>query len=266
MTDQTKPHPFQAKLLQAQKLPQRQVLIFGPSGVGKTSFVGSAALDPRTSPTLVLDFDGGSSSLAGLPTDVCTVAPIKTWQDYSDAYDYLLNAKHGFRSVAVDSTTETHIYAVLNIVSEAFIRGQEGRQGERQRIDDLSVEQGDYGKALNQIRRFLREFRKLPMHIFYTALTQTDSEPREGYVKKPMMFGRMADEIVGMFDVTGYLSLARVGKKGEEKVKRIMILQNEPSIRAKVKTPWGTEIPDYFEVDLDSGVTKLFDILNVPQV
>lgn len=261
MTKTTRnPHPFLAKIEQPAVLSARHILLYGPSGVGKTTFIGSAAFDSRTSPVCHLDFDGGGSTLAGIDPKLLVRVPIRDWKDYSEAYDYLTTQPHPFRSVAIDSLTETHIFGLLSIVDAAI-------QDSKRRSDPYEVEQGDYGKAMVMLRRLLRAFRALPLHVFYTALAKTEVEPREGAVKKPMLFGQMSDEVVGLFDTTAYLSFAQLDGRPGKKVEpvRVLVLQNEPSVRVKVRTGWGQTVPNYIPVSREHGVSELFDVLEVPQ-
>lgn len=258
---------FLDKREEAQKQSYVQQLIFGPGGVGKTTYLGSAAYDPRTSPILVLDLDGGGRSLKGIPAELGTVFPIRDWDDYQDAYEYLASGESEYKSCAIDSTTETHIYSLLNIVELAVEADIKANGSKAKRIDDTKIQEGDYGQAMTMLRRFLREFRKLPMHTFYTALTKTENEPKEGYVKKPAMFGQMSEELVGMFSVCSYLTMGETGNvlaNGEKEVARYLVLGNTPSIRAKTRTPWMTEIPDIIRIGQDNGVTLLFDVLQEP--
>lgn len=222
-------------------------LIFGPSGHGKTTFLGSAQYDDRTSPMLILDFEGGSESLVGLDVDVVRVTD---WKTYNEAFDYLANDKHDYKSVGIDSISETHIFSLLNILKE---------EGPTRRDPDL-LQQGDYGKALVLMRRLLREFRDLPLHVFFTALAKEELDAREGMVKKPSLAGALADEVPGMMSVVGYLALTT---DGEGNTIRSLLLKNHARIRTKIRSPWAKheEVPD--EIDSPT-VTSLLDALQFP--
>lgn len=252
-------HPFHKKLTKAPIATERRMLIYGASGAGKTTLIGSAAFDERTSPALVLDFDGGGSSLSGLDPEKLSYVRIRDWDDYTQAYDYLMNSDHPYKLVAIDSLSETHVYALLNVVDHEV-------QKRDRRDDNLEVEQGDYGKALVQMRRFLNAWKVLPLHCIFTALVKTEVAPKEGRVAKPALFGQFADEVVGMFDVTGYLALEEVKtRKDQSEKRRVLTLQNTPGVRAKVRTPFGEVLPqDEISLDLTGGITTLFDFLKVP--
>jgi hypothetical protein len=226
-------------------------LIYGPAGHGKTYMLGTAVFDERTCPIAILDFEGGVLDvLTGLPgegTDWVHM-PIRTWSDFNEAYDRLYTNDEGFKSAGVDSVSETHIFALLNLLED----GKPSRQSE----PDL-IQQGDYGVALVQLRRLVRAFRDLPMHTFFTSHYREEKDPREGLVKIPSLAGKAAIEIPGLMTVVGYLSLSE-NEEGE--TERVLLLQNYAKIRTKVRMPWGVEAPDEI---VNPTVTSLFDALHV---
>lgn len=230
-------------------MPERffKGLVYGPPGHGKTRFLGTASLDPRTAPILILDFEGGTQSLSGLPGEGKTyeIRKIRGWQDFNTAFAELKENERGWKSVGVDSLAETHISALLTILKD------EG--GRRKDPDALQIQ--DYGKAMIQVRRFVREFRDLDMHVFFTAHSREETDPREGLVTIPSFSGKLAYEIPGMMDVSGYFALA---SDEDGKTYRSLLLNNYAKIRTKVRTQWDVEPPD--EIDHPT-VSLVFDVL-----
>jgi hypothetical protein len=211
-------------------------MVHGPQGQGKTVFMGTLAHDPRTSPALFLNFEGGDLSLQGMPGE-WDIAPVLSWEDYNVQFERLLSNKEGFKSFGVDSLSETHIFALLNILDV---------EGAKRKNANL-IEQGDYGTAMVQMRRLVREFRDLPLHSLFLASSKDVRDPREGMVKKPALAGQLADDIPGMMDLVGYLAITDEEDEDGEltgNVIRSLLLQNYPKVRTKVRTPWGVVAPD----------------------
>lgn len=218
-----------------------KALFFAPAGAGKTVLMGTAELDERTSPMLLLDFEGGTESLAGLDVDI---AEIKTWEDYNEAYELLSSGDHNYKSVGIDSISETHKWALLTIVN---------KKGPTRKEPDL-IEQGDYGVATTQMRRMLRHFRDLPMHVFFVAHAKEIEIPREGRVRVPDLAGQMAEEVSGLVSVQGYL--AQFEEDG--KLHRTLLLHSFPRYRIKARTPWEVVVPEEL---IDPTVTQVLDAL-----
>jgi AAA domain len=224
-------------------------LIYSPPNAGKTVFCGTAALDERTAPVMVLDFEGGLKSIRGLPGEGTDWIPVRCfdWDDFSNAYERVRVNDEGFKSVTLDSLSEVHNYAI-----EAILVQMEDRRKEENK--DM-VEQGDYGKALIQMRRLVREFRDLPIHFFCTAHSKDYTDPREGLLNIPNLYGKAAFEIPGLLETVGYLAIMQDDDGNDY---RSMLYRGYPKVRTKVRTPWGVEAPE--EID-NPTVSKVLDAL-----
>lgn len=217
-----------------------KVLVYGPAGNGKTTFISSAQDDERTSPMLVLDYDGGSEVLAGTNIDV---GRVRDWDDYTEAYNMLERTKK-YKSVGIDSLSETHTMALFARLDDPS----------KVRKIEFLLEQGDYGIALTQMRRLIRSFRDLPMHVFFTALMKEEADVREGVVKKPAVPGSFAEDVLGIPNIVGYLALKY---DDDGNLSRTLLLRY-PKIRTKVRVPMGTIVPDEIE---EPTVKKLLDLV-----
>jgi AAA domain len=234
-----------------------KALIFAPAGAGKTVLLGTAQQDERTFPMLLLDFEGGTESLAGL--DIDTV-PIRSWDDYNEVYEALANGDtlefeddgdgytidfSAYNSLGIDSISETHKFALLEILR---------KEGASRRDPDL-VEQGDYGRATTQMRRLLREFRDLDMHVFFAAHAKETDVPREGRVRLPDLAGQLAEEVSGLMSIAGYLAQF---EDDDGNPHRTLLLHSFPKFRIKARTRWGVSAPAEI---IDPTITKLLDAL-----
>jgi hypothetical protein len=225
--------PAEAKFVKA--------LIHSPAGHGKTHFLGTAQEDERTFPMAYLNFEGGDQTLVGLDIDVYD---IRDWKDYDDVYAMLRSPNNQYKSVGVDSITETQITGLLNILDK-----------DAKRADPDQLAQQDWGIILVRMRRVIRHYVKmLPMHVFMTALSKDGIEARVGQVKVPSMQGAFAHELPGILDVVAYLAL----EEENGVARRVMLLHDYPKFSVKVRTPWDVEVPSEI---YDPTVTSLLDAL-----
>ena len=199
-----------------------------------------------------LDLEGGVEdvleTMPGYGTDFVRI-PIATFDDLNEAYERLRVNDEGFRSVGIDSLSETHIFMLMDIID----RQREKREGKG--VNPDLIEQGDYGEGLVKIRRFVRYFRDLPIHAFYTAHHKEDADRKEGLVTTVNLAGKAAIEVPGLMSVVAYLALP---ENDEGKTERLLLLQNYAKIRIGVRTGWGIEAPDEIE---NPDMTKLLNAL-----
>jgi len=225
-----------------------KVLIHAPPGHGKTHFLGTAQFDPRTAPMALLNWDGGDSTLAGLDIHVLD---IKTAADFDAVYRDLKKPGSPYKSIGVDSITETQINTLLQILDSDTVN----------RADPDQLAQQDWGIVLVRMRRIIRQaFKMLPMHVFMTALTKDDTVARVGSVRAPSVQGSLANELPGVPDVVAYMALDTVEPDDEHPTgeQRIMLLHGYPKFSVKCRTPWGVEVPSEIP---DPTVTSLLDAL-----
>lgn len=191
-----------------------KMIVYSPPGHGKTTLLGTAAGDPRLSPMLLIEFEGGTRSIRSKvkkisidqlgkekpKVDVIHTVEIRTWGDFDLVYDFLLTADHPYRSIGLDSLSEMNYLNMQTVLLDAGIQ-------DKNRDPDVP-EQRDYLKSASQMRRLVRYFRDLPMHVFMTSGAQQGQDPR---TKTSMMMmsltGKLVFEIPGLFDVVGYLAM-----------------------------------------------------------
>lgn len=221
-----------------------KMMVYGPSGQGKTRFMASAQDDPRTLPALVLDAEAGTDSLAGKDIDV---ARIVRFADFNEVYRHLTSPDNKYKSVIFDSATELQQMGLLEIL----------KADSANRRDKDAYQQQDWGKILLMMRRLVRQFRDLPVHTFFSALAKDDIDPRAGQIKKPRFQGSFAEDMISLMDVVSYLALAPGDKEGE--VKRVLLLNNQAQFRVKCRVPYEGNVPDAIT---DPTVGKLLDVLS----
>lgn len=169
------------------------ILIFGESGIGKTTLAGSADAVPALRPVLFIDIEGGTTSLTHSYPEVETVR-VKTWQDMQNVFNELAEGKHGYKTVVLDSLTEIQKFNMYHVMEKAVL--------ERSNQDPDVPAMRDWGISLEQTRRLVRGFRDLPMNTIFTALVREDTDKRTAITSyKPSLPGKAAGEIAAFLDI-----------------------------------------------------------------
>lgn len=231
------------KISKPDKVVRMNALIHGPSGAGKTYLAGTMADDPRTSPTLFLDFKGGIETLVGRDLDTGTV---RDWTDYNEAYEILSDPDTKYRSFVIDSISDTQVEGLLSLLEQ-----------DNKRAHEDIISQPEWGIILVQMRRLIRHFADLPLHKMMTCLSDDDLDKKEGRIKVPMVQGSFRQELPGIFGVVGYLGEIDGEEEGDPP-DRILLLHSHPGYRIKARTPMGVTVPDSI---IDPTATKLLDAL-----
>lgn len=189
------------------------LLVYGPSGVGKTVFGGSAEN------VLFLAVEQGTIS-AKRQGSTAKVWRIKKWPDLTEAYSWLEdNPDHGFDWVVLDSLTQMQNMAMRYILDEA-VRIKEDRD------PDLPAIQ-DYLKLQNMFKRFVLQFCDLPVNVLFTALVRNETDEEDGSpFVIPDIQGKgyeVSQYICGMMSAYGYMRIKRkkvATKSGGERMVR----------------------------------------------
>lgn len=218
-----------------------KVLVYGESGVGKTTFASSAP-----GPILWLESEGGTGSIAEADLPKIDIARVTSLETYREALGLLQADPNAYKTVVLDSFTETQALILKEIMHMA-VKSDPNR-------DEFSPLFSEWGRLTGVMREIARGFRDLPMHTVITALQREDTDELTGRVKvRPRLSPTLADELPGFMDAVGYLYAkgdivdAKALKDGAEQpeVERIMLLR--PTIKhvAKLRAPKGSNPPDY---------------------
>jgi len=214
-----------------EKFRYLNILIHSPGGHGKTSFIATACDDPRTSPILVLDYEGGAAlRFAKKDPKTYTIRKVRNVKDLNDMYEYLATGKHPYKSVSLDSLTELQKLGLWE-----FVYGTTPDKTFKGNVIEVKgAEIQHWGKSLNQMSMMMRYFRDLPMHTFFTALTQNLKDEVTGKITTTVALpGKQADEIPGIPDIVGYLGIAKTKDNPNQ---RVMLFQPDGKIVAKDRT------------------------------
>ena len=218
------------------------LLVYGDPGVGKTRLAGSSCLQPEMSPVLLLDFEGGTLSLAGDYTDV-DVVRLTSWVAMDRLYGSLYD-KNPYRTVCIDSLSEVQKFSMQEIMKDVVKKDAE-------RDPDIASLR-EWGKNGEQVRRFVRALRDLPCNTIFTALVSEDRDERTGTFKlRPMLPGKMKGEVAGYVDIVVYLYKKEVGPAREREIKLLALTQGTERQVAKDRSG---KLPELMEAPTMSDI------------
>ena len=195
-------------------------VIYGPSGGGKTTLSGTA---PRP---LIADSNRGILSIAERPGfEHVRSHDVNSIKDLEDIFDYCSGTGRKNWSKKFGTIVFDHWDDIQDIVLNEL---GEKRAERDERSDPDAIEQREYGVMGNRLRRFLRKFKRVPMH---KILICGEKEDRETGRMRPAMVGALASQLPYFADHTLYL---RIGSKG----RRFLHLDSTDEFYAKTRAWW----------------------------
>lgn len=211
------------KIADVPKNPYAKIMIFGGSGIGKTlaSCIAKKAL--------VVNCEGGLLCLEKykdyfemLGLDVCKP---ESMDDLLDLFVMLKDTDHGYETVILDSLTEIQKMSLEHIMASPKHKGDP---------DTPSLQ--DYGINTNQVRKLVRVFRDLPMHVVFTALDIESKDDTDGTLRMmPLLTPKLQEEVMGYMDIVGYLFMS-----ADEDGKPVRKLLTQPTGKYRAKDRSGT--------------------------
>lgn len=194
-----------------------KVLLYGPSGAGKTRF---AATFPKP---LFLDLENGLRSTIQVKAVLRYPAnPKRQITTFSQVQKFIELVKADtnpqYETIVVDSLTELQLLIHKHVVSQY--------DANRQYEDQMTM--ADYGKANRDFIDTIREFLRLPYNIVFTAI-ETPREYEEQQVYPKFIGKQTGPDLLRIMEMIGY---CHVVKKGEA-FKHYCSFQMSPTYIAK---------------------------------
>lgn len=204
------------------------LVVYGPSGVGKTHFIGTAAL--RFTP-IILSVERGLLSLQSKKDDKGAQLGIDfiTVDDWRQVEEVRLEIKHGrlkspktgkpYDLVAIDSLTELQELCTNRILFE-----NKATMMQRQ----------DWGALYTRMANTIKDFRAMGVNMIITALETTKQDEESGIITRPSLQGQFQERLPGFVDEVFYLlSKNVVGADGKSMIVRKLVTQGTQKIVAK---------------------------------
>jgi len=198
--------------------PYTKFMVYGLPGTGKTVLASTA---PKP---LFIDCEAGTMSIKNPGLDVVR---IKKWCEMREVFEYLKSDdKHGHETVVLDSLTEMQKLSMDSILTD----GAESKPGKDVEIAELR----DWQRSMEQIRKMVRAFRDLPMHVIFTALRAETGQDTGEVTYKPSLPGKLSDDVSAAMDIVGYLFVQDMeGENGEVYSVRRLLAQPKGRYVAK---------------------------------
>lgn len=198
---------MEIRKLSEDKHQKLNILVYAPSGHGKTRFAGTAAAVAKP---LFASAEKGLLSLKKLSKEMgkdFDYVQVDEFENLREIYDHFKEKDCPHDCVILDSLTEIQESCMASILKE------ENRE---------KPQMQDWGTLNLRMVKMIRAFRDLDIHLIALALSVSDKdEETQSYSNKPLLKGALQNTVAGYFDEVFYLHAAKVKTSdGKEETKR----------------------------------------------
>lgn len=162
------------------------MLVYGPPGVGKTTFSATA---PNP---LIIDLENGTLAITDIEVDI---AKVDNLADARDAIKYAL--KEGYETVVIDSLTRYAEMLMDEILNE--------KKREKPQIQD-------WGELVSRIKKTIWALQSKNINTIFVAL-EVEEKDEDSLVKRPNIPGQLKTAIPAIVDIVGYLMAKQSGER-----------------------------------------------------
>jgi len=188
-----------------------RLLVYGPSGMGKTYLMGGIVDVPEMCPALFCDSDMGTMSISDRNIEV---VPVRTMKDLEDVNSYVRAHPGEYNTVIWDGLTASY---------NQIVRTRMTDPGRTDKEDPYVPSQRDWMHGTFRMRLLLDMLKTCPVNFLATAMVDLKEDEFTGVPTiRPGLSNKLAREVGGLFDVVGYLSMKTTVNK------KIRTLQLEP--------------------------------------
>jgi hypothetical protein len=196
------------------------ICIYGPSGGGKSTLAATSELP------YFCDSNQGLLSVADRPGfEHVRGDEVRTMSDLDDVYSKCTGTgdvdwSKKFKTIVLDHFDDIQGLVLDDLAERA------AEKDDRREVD--SIEQREYGVMGNKLRRYLRKFKKVPMHKILICGEKASYETGR---LQPSIVGALKEQLPYFCDHIFYL---RIGKKGV----RYLHLDPTDAFYAKTRAWW----------------------------
>lgn len=183
--------------------PSLVMMVYGSGGVGKTTFASTA---PKP---LLLDCENGAKyfGLRGIKVDVVS---IESGRNFYSPELMNLNKGDKYQTIIIDPVGEA-----MEKMKQGIIASQDTKNVQR----DGSLTMAGWGFLKTTMRNYIKMLRDSGKHVLLVAHIEEKADEQR-LVKRPKIETKLADEVVNMVDVVGYMTTFTEGTNE----KRIIIV------------------------------------------
>lgn len=254
-TKKTKAHSYRdirRKFVKVSAIPPEMILaLYGPAGTGKTTFSASF---PK--PLLLIDCsEKGTDSIRDVKG--VTVLRAEDWQDVDDIYWYLKKEDHGFKTVVMDTISQSQDMCVRQVLED---KGKDLESGALGNWGTMT--KGDWGAVATKMKTFIISMRDLPLdalifvahdRVFNAGGDEEDENAIAPHVG-PRLSPSVADTLNAAVSIIAQTHISetytRKKKKGEKKSKPVRKVEYclrigpHATFITKIRKPKSIVLPD----------------------
>ncbi len=248
-------------------------LFYGDHGVGKTRLVATSSGVPEMRDVFMIDAEAGDMTLEDMGekdkfrfgdidiTRITTFAQVASVQEFLKTHCRLreegnteglralearfkgvepsdIDEPRRYRTVILDSLGEIEsllIYQLLGVTVNTALD------------EEIQAEEwAEYKKNNNMMKRMIREFRNLPVHLLVTCPEKYAQDENKKMQWTPALIGQLSRQARGPFDIVGYLQTG-VAESEEAPLPRRLYVQPIKGKKFVAKCRFSSYTGAYFD-------------------